>query len=861
MFVALNHFFLNLRYTTKINSIRCMQSLRDPSFLKSVKGKVLLGFFVTSLALAASWVISKAAFKDMLHTLEAVSEPSEKLQLVNKVFKNILQLDQLQNERVVKGDTSAKQFLARSTQLISYLDTLMLLCIDSRLQVIRLDSMKRILKERENTYSSYVKVRSRLVSNQALSEEVKTISGLITTNKSKPDSTVVKTEKRTTTTTLYTETQAPQVQQQEVKKGLWTRMFGSKKNKQPLPPPPAKIIQEQQVNVQVDTLTVAQENHTIEKVGEAVKAIETSQKIRTDHFVNREQELATTGNTLVKQLLRVMQEVERDLVKQSNSEGTQAQKMVSKSISRLEYVMMGFFFLTALLAYLIFADIAKSNQYKSQLEEAKEEAEYHSMAKQRFLSNMSHEIRTPLQSIIGYTEALKNAERPKQQDLETLHAASEHLLYLVNDVLDYNRIISNQFTFEDRTFAISPLLREVIQMLRPTTIAKSLDLTLEDTLPADLYLKGDPFRIRQVLYNLLTNAIKFTEKGEVTLRASGVETKKGFKLEFQIADTGIGLSEEQINRVFNQFEQADPSIARKYGGSGLGLSIVKSLVERMSGTIKVVSKPGAGTTFIVHSLLPKADKPPQIIQDPDHSTVSFKGKVWLVDDDAFILKWCSSVLQAQDINHRTFSSAEEALQHPWEKEVTVVLTDMRMPGMNGAELCSRLRKTASGPVKFYVLTAQALPEERAMLMKQGFDGILMKPFHAQELLKLLHENNVEPLQQENEMDFVALGEMTFGDESLLREILEQFVKDMRSDVDVLQKNIDSLNYHELAEIMHKLAGRTGQMGIRSLSEKLRKAEITLRDDETMSHQALHDLLFDTVTVIDQVEEKMLTYSI
>jgi signal transduction histidine kinase/FixJ family two-component response regulator len=838
-----------------------MPSLRDPSFLKSVKGKVLLGFFVTSLALAASWVISKAAFKDMLKTLEVVSEPSEKLQLVNKVFKNILQLDQLQNQRAVKGDTSAQQFLTQSSQLIAYLDTLTLFCIDNPLQIVRLDSMKKILKERENTYSNYVKVRSRLVSNKALSEEVKSISGLITTNKLKPDSTVVKTEKRTTTTTLYTETQAPPVKQEEVKKGFLTRMFGSKKNKQPVPPPPAKIIQEQQVNVQVDTLTVAQENHTIEKVGEAVKAIETSQRIRTDRFIDREQELATAGNSLIRQLLRVMQEVERDLVKQSNSDGSQAQKMVAKSISRLEYVMMGFFFLTALLAYLIFTDIAKSNQYKSQLEEAKEEAEYHSMAKQRFLSNMSHEIRTPLQSIIGYTEALKKAERPEPQDLETLHAASEHLLYLVNDVLDYNRIISNQFTFEERTFAVSPLLTEVIQMLRPTISSKSLLLSLENTLPGDLYLKGDPFRIRQVLYNLLTNAIKFTEKGEVILKAGGVESKRGFKLEFQVSDTGIGLSEDQINRVFNQFEQADPSIARKYGGSGLGLSIVKSLVEQMSGTIKVLSKPGEGTTFVVNTLLQKAEAPIATVKDSDHITRPFKGKVWLVDDDAFILKWCSSVLQTQEIQHRTFSSAEEALNHPWEKDVTVVLTDMRMPGMNGAELCSRLRKNVSGQVKFYVLTAQALPEERAMLMKLGFDGILMKPFHSHELLKLLDENNPEPIHEDSEMDFVALGEMTFGDESLLREILEQFVKDMRTDVGVLQRNISMEDYENVAEVVHKLAGRTGQIGIRNLSEKLRKAEIALRKGDRIAINELNELTNDTIKVIDQVEEKVLSYSI
>jgi len=854
-----------------------MSTLRGPSFLKSVKGKILLGFFIASLALAASWVTSKLAFSNMLTTLTSLSTPDNKMRLVNKIFKDILTLDHLQNERKLKGEELNDEVLAQSVELIATLDSLSDMSIGDDMQIIRIDSMKKILKEREKIYGDYVKVRSKLVSNKALEDEVKSISGLITTKALKPDSTVVKTEKRTTTTTVYTEV-PDTTQKAGAKKGFFGRVFGgSKKTKKPAPEP-TKLVQKQEVNVQVDTIRVAKQDSTIEKVGEAVHAIEKSQKKRAVTFVDREQELATAGNSLVKQLLDVMQKVEKEVLKESGENSVKAKGIVEGSIDYLEWIMLGFFFLTAVMAYFIFTDITKSNDYREQLEEAKEEAEYHSMAKQRFLANMSHEIRTPLQSIIGYAEALKNEEKPRKQDLETLHSASEHLLYLVNEVLDYSRIISDRFTFEDRVFAINPVLNEVVQVLRPNALAKGLVLRLENSLKPNLYLHGDPFRLRQVLYNLLTNAIKFTENGEVVLKVAGHESGNLAKIEFQVSDTGIGLSKEQTERIFNQFEQADPSIQRRYGGTGLGLSIVKALVEGMSGSVHVASKPGEGTTFFVTTSMKKADTLELAEETPERS-YQINGKVWLVDDDTFILKWCSSVLEMNGISHTAFSSAEEVLSRPWDNQVKFLLTDMRMSGMNGAELVKRLRKSAPDDVKFFVLTAQALPEERKKLLGMGFDGYLMKPFHSRDLLELLEASSAPEVAQlpvasadgntahdhtghNLDFDFSMLTEMTFGDESLLREILDQFVKDSRSDIESLRHHIAANEPDLSQELMHRMAGRTGQIGARDLSARFRNLEIALREDPSeVSEKEMTQVVNDAASVVEQVEEKALSYSI
>jgi signal transduction histidine kinase/DNA-binding response OmpR family regulator len=839
-----------------------MSSTRNPSVTSSVKGKVLLGFLIAALALGTSWIISKLAFENMLAKLEILSTPNDKLRLVNKVFKNILQLDYLQNERTIAKEDKKEQFLIQSRELMATLDTLSMLSIDDPLQVIRIDSMKQILAQREEIFGNYVKVRSKLVSNEDLADEVKTISGLITENQRKPDSTVVKTEKRTTTTTTYTEVPDSSKKAEQDKKGFFNRVFSSKKSKKDAQPIPSKIVQKQEVNVVVDTLTVAPRDSTIEMVSEAVHAIEKSQKQRTTSFVDREQELSATGNTLVGQLLKVMQQVENEVVRKANRDQVQSRKMVTANISRIEWVMLGFFFLTALLAYLIFTDITKSNRYRIELEEAKEEAEYHGMAKQRFLSNMSHEIRTPLQSIIGYTESLKKDQRPNKQDLNNLHSASEHLLYLVNEILDYSRIISDQFAFENRTFAITPVLDEVIQMLQPTAGQKGLVLSLKNQIPGNILLTGDPFRLRQILYNLLTNAIKFTETGEVSLHSAYLEKENGYVIEFKVSDTGIGLTSEQCQRIFNQFEQAEPSITRRFGGAGLGLSIVKALVTCMDGTIDVESSPGKGTTFTATIFLQKAEDLMIAAEETEQKKYQVSGKVWLVDDDAFILKWCASVLEMYQIEHRCFSSAEEVLHTPWDESVRFVLTDMRMPGINGAELCQRLREYASPAVKFYVLTAQALPEERSKLMGMGFDGILMKPFHSSALLELLERHSEKTTGVKQEMDFSLLSQMTFGDETVLREILGQFVGDSREDLALMRAFVKDADMNNIHEIMHRMAGRTGQIGAKELSARFRSYEIAIRENQAaITNDELISVIEQAELLTDQVEEKALSYSI
>ncbi len=843
----------------------------EQSFLKSVKGKVIFGFVVACLALGASWIISKGAFDQMLETVDQLSTPDEKLRLVNVIFKDILLLDQLQNEMPGTSREEIKQgFVERSDKLQGTLDTLSLWFSDNPQQLARIDSIRVILKKRAAIFDDYVKVRTVLVNNRDFKNKVESISGLITTStEAHPDSTIIKTEKRTTTTTIFRESPSPAAPSPETeesgKRGFLSKVFRGKKTKdeETAVPPVPVVVQKEEVQVSIDTLSIAKNDSVIQKVGAVVKDMASSQFVRTNRFVERERELLQGENILITQLMEVMREVEGEIINQMNRDNQQAKTMVTKSINIIGMIILGVFSLSALLGYLIFADITQSNQYRRALVAAKEDAEYHSQAKQRFLSNMSHEIRTPLQSIIGYTELIKNQEKPAKEELEIIGKSSEHLLYLVNEILDYSRIISDRFEFMDESFNLPEAMEEVIGILRPEANRKGLLLKLSHTFEPQSYMSGDAFRLKQILHNLLGNAIKFTHTGQVELVADLVQVKGRDEIRLEVRDTGIGLSREQMKRVFNQFEQANATIAPQYGGAGLGLSIVKSLVQGQGGRIDVKSDPGKFTSFIIHLPFKPGEVPAtEGIGELTEKGHAFQGKVWIIDDDVFILDWIAAVLERYGVAYSRFSSGIEALNQPWEPEVTIVLADMRMPGMSGAELCRQLKTKSGAHVRYYAATAMALPEEKASILEMGFEDVLMKPFKSSDILRILQiapaGSAAVPAGETPVLDLAPLKAMTMGDDVLLRESLGQFVADTRDDLSRVSAHLDNgRNPDELRELFHKMAGRTGQIGAKDLGVRMRDVEISL-SHARLPEQEMRAIVAEGYRLVGEITEKYIS---
>jgi len=489
--------------------------------------------------------------------------------------------------------------------------------------------------------------------------------------------------------------------------------------------------------------------------------------------------------------------------------------MVASSINRIGIIIIIFFLLAILLVFLILLDISKSNYYRLQLVKAKEEAELLTQVKQRFLANMSHEIRTPLQSIIGFSEQLKNDPSPEM--LHAIQHSSEHLLHIVDEVLDFSRIESGKITLSKEPFHLDELIEEITSVVRIQSTHKNLIFKVDEPEIISPVL-GDPFRLRQILYNLLSNAIKFTAQGSVQFRCLvKKETETHLTCQFEITDTGKGIPIQDQERIFKQFEQGEGNINRQYGGSGLGLSIVKNLVDLMQGTIEVKSETGVGSVFTVVMSFEKNFVPIKAVNSLP-TPISYSGMVWVVDDDPLILKLCSIILEKNKIPHRIIQDPGLVLKENLA-DVKIIFMDIRMPNINGVELCKQI-KIKSPHLQVIALTAHVLTQESASIMQSGFDLILTKPFREQDLLGVLGMS----APSQNELDLSYLEKMTMGDQGLMNSIIKEFESETSKNLIDLEKRLLDQDPVGAREIIHQLAGRIGQFGFRPLSIELKRLE-------------------------------------
>lgn len=527
----------------------------------------------------------------------------------------------------------------------------------------------------------------------------------------------------------------------------------------------------------------------------------------------------------------------------------------------------------------------------TEFKSAQEAAEAASRAKSNFLSTMSHEIRTPLNGVLGLAQLLidTNLDEDQRHKVDTILSSGNMLLVIINDVLDMSKIEAGGLELEDTVFSVSELISTIATPFQSLAGDKNLKMRVKSDISSRNILRGDPVRLRQILWNLLSNAIKFTDQGAITLTiseldgdSSHVSHHKDSLLVFEVEDTGPGIADDRISSVFEAFTQEDNTIARKFGGTGLGLSIVKQLTDKIGGTIEVDSQLGKGSIFTVYLPFFRATEEDAIsfansrlIQN---SAAARPLKVILAEDNPVNAMIAKAFLEKFGHEVRHAENGKLAVDLASEGWADIVLMDVHMPEMDGIEATRTIRKSITGQtVPIVGLTAEAFAERHSLFRKAGMNDVLTKPFTERQLADVLtkygqvitpgqgkseaQEGSVNRLAQDKQtvsdgfQDPVvrkhAYQSLPIGDDASLSRLcdqlgfenlvnlLDQAQESLLLQTDELCRAIDSSDFEHVHLKAHSLKGFTGSLYAMQLA-----SIATLIDDNANDSGLLKDLVPD-----------------
>lgn len=792
-----------------------------------IKSKVVIGFTLALSIVVFAIYLTYNSFTQLLNSVTVLSQPNAKLAKLQHTLADIATAESaIRAYTLTTKDDHFREYLDNLGTINSQLDTLCTLMQDNPDELTQVDSVSTLLLAQKKSLEEHVALKKQRKGRNTFSDRA--LQQIASSASTQAATTTI--NQRTTTTisdrlAYNTNTQAENQESAESRKGLLGKLFGKRTETKSQEPPQPILVPEINVKQEytTDTSRIAPTQVApIAEVRNVLQNVERERRRQEEAMVNKELALLQQDKQIMDQVRRMIYDLEKYELHQARLNSEEAREVARET--SLVLLLVGIFGLASGIAFIliILRDLTRSSRYKDELKRSRKEAIQLARAKEAFVANISHEIRTPLNVVLGFSEQLNHTQLQTQQQehLQAIRSAGEHLLHIVNDVLDLSKLEAGKLHLHHTPFELKKLLSEVEQAFKLKASTKGIDFncTLDEQLHG--HLLGDSLRMKQVLFNLVDNAIKFTHAGEVAVRCRLKSQRRGLVVvAIDVSDTGIGIAMEQTAHVFGEFNQADDSIIRKYGGTGLGLSISKKLVEMQGGSLTLRSVPNEGTTFTIVLPLQRVAAPAleeTPLQQQLAATNVLAGKaVLVIDDDAYSRTLCQLILSRWGMHVTLANDGQEALQFFGERQFDVVLTDIQLPGMSGKAVARAIRK-ADAAIPIVALTANIMSSNRRFFAKTGITDHLLKPFTEQDLHQKLSkalaltaipepEVSAEPVTAPQALyTLEELRSFVGDDEQALVAVLEVLLADHRQNLEQLQEAVASQDWHLAGEIAHKM---------------------------------------------------------